>query len=94
MATITHTHVLAMARNTTTGQTVKEQDLTGHRYLNNLKQRDWCQQAADKLAARYVADAGGISYAVLTRTIADWQSVEAAAAVASAAVSLGPPLAG
>jgi len=41
-----------MARNLTTGQTVKEQDLTGHRFLNNVKQRDWCQQAADKLAAR------------------------------------------
>lgn len=52
MATITHTHVLAMARNLTTGQTVKEQDLTGHRYLNNLRGKDWCQQAADKLAAR------------------------------------------
>ena len=47
-----HTHVLAMARNKTTGQTAKEQDLTGHRFLNNLKGKDWCQQVADKLAAR------------------------------------------
>ena len=48
----THTHVLEMARNLTTGQTVKEQDLTGHRFLNNLRGKDWCQQVADKLAAR------------------------------------------
>jgi hypothetical protein len=42
-----------MARNTVTGQSVKNQDLTGTRYA--LNQRGMAQQIADQLAARMTA---------------------------------------
>ncbi len=43
-------YLLPMARNLTTGQTIKMQDLTGHRYT--LAQRDIAQERADQLAAK------------------------------------------
>ncbi len=41
-------YLLPMARNLTTGQTVKQQDLTGNRYT--LAQRAIAQERADQLA--------------------------------------------
>lgn len=41
-------YLLAKARNRTTGQTVKAQDLTGSRFT--LNQSAFAQQAADRLA--------------------------------------------
>lgn len=41
-------YLLPKARNTKTGQTVKQQDLTGGRFT--LRQRSLCQEQADKLA--------------------------------------------
>jgi hypothetical protein len=43
-------YLLPMARNLTTGETVKTQDLTGSRYT--LKQMSLAQQAADQLAVK------------------------------------------
>ena len=43
-------YLLPMARNTVTGETVKQQDLTGTRFT--LRQRAMCQEQADKLAAK------------------------------------------
>ena len=54
-----HTHVLAMAVNTVTGQTVKEQDLTGGVFLNTMKQRAWCMEAAERLASKVGSTNGG-----------------------------------
>lgn len=47
------TFLLAKARNTVTGQTVKNQDLTGHRLT--LHQRAIAQELADQLAAKMTA---------------------------------------
>jgi hypothetical protein len=44
------TYLLAKARNSLTGQTVKEQDLTGARF--GLNQRALCQDQANKLAQK------------------------------------------
>ena len=45
-----------MARNTVTGQTVKNQDLTGARFTQ--KQRVLAEQVADQLAVRMTARTG------------------------------------
>ena len=42
-------YIIPMARNTVTGQTVKQQDLSGSRFQPH--QRPVCQQVADILAA-------------------------------------------
>ena len=49
-------YLLSKARNTLTGQTVKNQDLTGHRYT--FAQRSLCQEVADQLAAKMTAKTG------------------------------------
>jgi len=49
-------YLLSKARNTVTGQTVKNQDLTGHRFT--LAQRTMCQEVADQLAAKMTARTG------------------------------------
>ena len=41
-------YLLPKARNLTTGQTVKQQDLTGHRFT--LQQRNLAQTVAEKFA--------------------------------------------
>ncbi len=46
-------YLLPMARNTVTGQSVKNQDLTGTRYA--LNQRGMAQEVADQLAAKMTA---------------------------------------
>jgi hypothetical protein len=51
-----HKFLLSKARNTLTGQTVKNQDLTGARFT--LAQRSMCQEVADQLAARMTARTG------------------------------------
>jgi hypothetical protein len=51
-----HKFLLSKARNTLTGQTVKNQDLTGARFT--LAQRTMCQEVADQLAARMTARTG------------------------------------
>jgi hypothetical protein len=48
--------LLSKARNTRTGQSVKNQDLTGARFT--LQQRAMCQEVADQLAARMTARTG------------------------------------
>jgi len=48
--------LLPKARNTVTGQTVKNQDLTGGRFT--LKQRDLAQQQADTLAVNMTERTG------------------------------------
>lgn len=48
--------LLSKARNTVTGQTVKQQDLTGARFT--LAQRGMCQEVADRLAADMTARTG------------------------------------
>ena len=45
-----NTYLLPKARNLQTGQTVKEQDLTGGRFTH--AQRSLCQEAADRLAQK------------------------------------------
>jgi hypothetical protein len=49
-------YLLSKARNTVTGQTVKNQDLTGARFTQ--AQRSMCQEVADQLAARMTARTG------------------------------------
>jgi hypothetical protein len=49
-------YLLPMARSTVTSQTVKTQDLTGHRFTP--AQRGMCQEIADQLAARMTARTG------------------------------------
>jgi hypothetical protein len=49
-------YLLSKARNTVTGQTVKNQDLTGARFA--MSQRSMCQEVADQLAARMTARTG------------------------------------
>jgi hypothetical protein len=49
-------YLLAKARNTVTGQTVKAQDLTGARF--RLDQRVIAEDAADQLAAKMSARTG------------------------------------
>jgi hypothetical protein len=51
-------YLLSKARNTVTGQTVKNQDLTGARFT--LAQRSMCQEVADQLAARMTARTGDL----------------------------------
>jgi hypothetical protein len=51
-----HNFLLAKARNTVTGQTVKNQELTGAKF--NLAHRAECQQTADFLAAKMTARTG------------------------------------
>ena len=51
-----HKFLLSKARNTVTGQTVKNQDLTGTRFT--LAQRAICQSLADQLAAKMSARTG------------------------------------
>lgn len=46
-------YLLPKARNTVTGQTVKQQDLSGGRF--QLHQRDLCQTQADRLAEQMTA---------------------------------------
>ncbi len=48
--------LLSKARNTVTGQSVKNQDLTGARFT--LAQRAMCQEVADQLAAKMTAKTG------------------------------------
>ena len=43
-------YLLPMARNTVTGETVKQQDLTGTRFT--LRQRAMCQEQADRIARK------------------------------------------
>ena len=49
-------YLISKARNTVTGQTVKNQDLTGHGF--NMAQRAMCQEVADQLAAKMTAKTG------------------------------------
>jgi hypothetical protein len=49
-------YLLSKARNTVTGATVKNQDLTGARFTQ--AQRAVCQEVADQLAARMTARTG------------------------------------
>jgi len=49
-------YLISKARNTITGQTVKNQDLTGARFL--LTQRFLCQEVADQLAAKMTERTG------------------------------------
>lgn len=42
--------LLPMARNTVSGETVKQQDLTGTRFT--LRQRAMCQEQADRIARK------------------------------------------
>ena len=62
-----------MARNTVTGQTVKNQDLTGHKYTH--AQRKICLEVADQLAAKMSARTGDAwvgmvrDYTPTTRTV-------------------------
>ena len=51
-----HKYLLAMARNTVTGQTQKQQDLTGARF--SMAQRTMCQELADRLAQDLSARTG------------------------------------
>lgn len=48
--------LLSKARNTVTGATVKNQDLTGVRFT--FAQRSMCQELADQLAAKMTARTG------------------------------------
>jgi hypothetical protein len=49
-------YLLSKARNTLTGATVKNQDLTGARFT--LAQRTMCQEVADQLAEKMTARTG------------------------------------
>ena len=49
-------YLLAMARNSVTGQTVKNQDLTGARFTQ--QQRVLAEEMADRLAERMTARTG------------------------------------
>jgi hypothetical protein len=49
-------YLLAKARNTVTGQTVKNQDLTGGRFT--LQQRVYAENSADALALKMTARTG------------------------------------
>lgn len=49
-------YLLAKARNTVTGQTVKNQDLTGSRFT--LQQQNLAQSSADQLAEKLTARTG------------------------------------
>jgi hypothetical protein len=49
-------YLLAKARNTVTGQTVKNQDLTGARFT--LQQRSLAEESASQLAAKMTARTG------------------------------------
>ena len=51
-------YLLSKARNTVTGQTVKNQDLTGARFT--LAQRHMCQEVSDQLAVRMTARTGDV----------------------------------
>jgi hypothetical protein len=51
-----HKFLLSKARNTLTGQTVKNQDLTGARFT--LAQQTLCQEVADQLAAKMTERTG------------------------------------
>jgi hypothetical protein len=51
-------YLLSKARNTVTGQTVKNQDLTGARFTQ--AQRAMCQQVADQLATQMTARTGDL----------------------------------
>jgi hypothetical protein len=53
-----HKYLLSKARNTVTGQTVKNQDLTGGRFT--LAQRTMCQQVADQLAVNMTTKTGDL----------------------------------
>jgi nitrate/TMAO reductase-like tetraheme cytochrome c subunit len=53
-----HKYLISKARNTVTGQTVKNQDLTGARFT--LAQRVICQEVADQLAAKMTARTGDV----------------------------------
>lgn len=50
------TYLLPKARNTVTGQSVKQQDLTGARFA--LNQRAFAQEQAERLAASMTARTG------------------------------------
>lgn len=50
------TYLLPKARNLQTGQTVKEQDLTGGRFTS--AQRSLCEEAAQRLAQKMQAKTG------------------------------------
>jgi hypothetical protein len=49
-------YLLPMARNSVTGQTMKNQDLTGAKFTQ--QQRGLCEQVADQLAVRMTARTG------------------------------------
>jgi hypothetical protein len=51
-------YLLSKARNTVTGQTVKNQDLTGARF--KLSQRNMAQEVADQLAVKMSARTGDV----------------------------------
>lgn len=51
-------YLLAKARNTVTGQTVKNQDLTGARFT--LRQRDLAEDSARQLADKMTARSGDL----------------------------------
>lgn len=50
--------LLSKARNTVTGQTQKQQDLTGSRFT--VAQRSMCQEVADRFAADLTARTGDV----------------------------------
>lgn len=51
-----NTYLLPKARNIQTGQTVKEQDLSGNRFTH--AQRFLCEEAAERLAQKMAARTG------------------------------------
>ena len=51
-------YLLAKARNTVTGQTVKNQDLTGSRFT--LQQRGYAENSANQLALKMSARTGDL----------------------------------
>jgi len=55
---MTAQYLLAKARNTVTGQTVKTQDLTGQRFA--LSQRTMAEDSADQLASKMTAKTGDV----------------------------------
>jgi hypothetical protein len=67
-----HKYLISKARNTHTGETVKNQDLTGGRFT--LAQRHLCQAMADQLALKMTARTGNTwvgfceAYTPTTRT--------------------------
>lgn len=55
---MSQTYLLPTAVNTRTGQTLKQQDLTGNRFT--AAQRKFCQEIADQLAGKMTARTGDL----------------------------------